>query len=271
MRHRISVRPALAALSALLLGACVERGDFGRVKRNSAWNDMLEATGSVAAAGRGEPVSPYDHTDDERELRDRAWRFLVPAHDLAWFERALGELAAKRILPPDAGAGDPAAYFGALQRDGALSPASRYRRLSEDAAADARLLPKLADVAARVFAADGVRMKTLGYAGRVSAADIAQAEARVAENRCLVAWVAWGLDRRLAEYRYALEHLVIETPQAQAVPAERSVAFLEAQRPALARLGVPPLASADCAGRGRVPAAVAVESAPSPPALVRKG
>jgi hypothetical protein len=260
---------AIAAVGTLLLGGCVETGDFGRVKRNSTWNDLLETGGSVVAARRGEPVSPYGYTDDERELRDRAWRFLVPAHEYAWFERVLADLAAKRVLPPGARGGDPAVYFDALLSDGGISPASRYRRLSEDAAADARLLPKLTDIAARVFTADGVRLKALGYARTVSPADIANAQARVAENRCLLSWVAFGLDTRIAEYQYALEHLVIETPQAQAVPAERSLAFLAASRPALARLDVPPLAGALCAGGKEVRPAVAVEEAPLRP-LVRK-
>lgn len=255
------------ALCGVLLGGCVERGDFGRVKSHSTWNGLLETTGSVAAASRGEPASPYGYTDDERELRDRAWRFLVPAHEYAWFERALAELAATRLLPPGVRGGDPTVYHRALLSEGAVSPASRYRRLSEDAAADARLLPKLADVARRVFTADAVRLGALNHAATVSPADIAGAEARVAENRCLVSWIAFGLETRIAEYRYALEHLVIETPQNQAIPAERSLAFLEAQRPALARFDVPPLASTLCAG-GRPPA-VAIEPEPGP--LVRKG
>ena len=271
MRELAFRRLAAASLCALVLSGCVETGDFGRVKRNSTWNDLLETGGSVVAAGRGEPVSPYGYTDDERELRNRAWRFLVPAHEYAWFERVLADLAAKRILPPGVRGGDPAVYFDALLSDGAISPASRYRRLSEDAAADARLLPKLTDIAARVFTADGVRLKTLGYARTVSPADIVNAEARVAENRCLVSWVAFGLETRIAEYRYALEHLVIETPQAQAVPAERSLAFLESVRPALARFDVPPLASAICAGeRKPPPGGPPIEAAPPRP-LVRKG
>jgi hypothetical protein len=262
-------RFVVALLGSCALAGCVERGDFGRVKQNSTWNDLLEVTGTVAAAGRGKPVSSYGYTDDERELRDRAWRFLVPAHEYAWFARALGDLAAKRILPPGARGGDPAVYFDALLSNGAVSPASRYRRLSEDAAADARLLPKLVDVATRVFTADGVRLKTLRYAGLVSPADVANAEARVAENRCLVSWVALGLETRITEYRFALEHLVIETPQNQAVPAERSLHFLESQRGAFAGLGVPPLASVLCAGEKEPAPAVAIEA--EPPILVRKG
>ncbi|MGA0595526.1 hypothetical protein [Enterovirga sp. CN4-39] len=257
-------------LGALALAGCVERGDFGRVKQNSAWNDLLQATGSVAAAGRGEPVSPYGYTDDEREFRNRAWRFLVPAHDFAWFERALADLAAKRVLPPGAGAGDPTIYHRALLSDGAISPASRYRRLSDDAAADARLLPKLLDVASRVFTADAVRLKTLNHAVAISPADIANAEARVAENRCLLAWVAFGLEQRIIEYRYALEHLVIETPQSDAVPAERSLTFLESRRALLARFDVPPLLGPPCSRAGSVQPAIEAAPEPAPP-LVLKG
>lgn len=266
--HRVAV---IAALAAFLVGGCVERGDFGRVKRNSTWNDVLETSGTVAAAARGEPVSAYGYTDDERELRDRAWRFLVPAHEYAWFERALADLAGKRVLPPGVRGGDPTIYHRALLSDGALSPASRYRRLSEDAAADGRLLPRLTDLAGRVFTADGVRLRTLDHAAIVAPADIANAEARVAENRCLLSWIAFGLDARLGEYRYALEHLVIETPQTDAVPAERSLRFLESGRGSLAAFDLPPLASALCAG-AKPKARAVPDAGPSPGApLVRKG
>ena len=110
-----------AILIGLLAGACVETGDFGR-PRPSSWNDLaLPATGSLAARTRAEPVSPYVFTDDEQELRRRAWRFLMPTHERAWFERRLGELAATRILPMSFGRNDRASYFRALMRDGGAS------------------------------------------------------------------------------------------------------------------------------------------------------
>ena len=207
---------------------------------------MLAFTGDVVAARRGEPVSAFPFTDDEGELRHRAWRFLVPAHERAWFDRALAELAAKRVLPPGTGLGDPAAYLVGLERQDGISPASRYRRLGEDAAADAILLPPLVDTARRVAIADGVRMKTLAYTGDALPPEIADAEARVAENRCLLAWVRSGLEDRIAAYDFALRRLVIATPQADAVPAEHSLATLRAARSAFAGFDLPSLAS--CAG-----------------------
>ena len=63
------------------LGAASRSGDFGRPKQ-SFWNDVILPTaGSKAARVRGEAVSGYPFTDAEDELRDRSWRFLMPAHE----------------------------------------------------------------------------------------------------------------------------------------------------------------------------------------------
>ena len=137
------------ALASLLLSACVETGDFGR-PRPSIWNEALSTTGSIAAWTRGEPVSAYVFTDDEEELRRRAWRFLMPAHERAWFERQLANIVRARVLPVAAQPNGRAVYFAALMRDHGRSPASRYRRLSEDVFADAKLMEPFAFVTARV-------------------------------------------------------------------------------------------------------------------------
>jgi hypothetical protein len=155
--------PGIASLAApvflgLLAAACVETGDFGR-PRQTLWNDVvLPSAGFAAATVRGEPVSAYVLTDDEEELRRRAWRFVMPAHERAFFESRLAELAGKRVLPMWLGRGDRAEYFRALMRDGGPSPASRYRRLSEDALADAKLIDPFAAIAARVLQADDARL-----------------------------------------------------------------------------------------------------------------
>jgi hypothetical protein len=214
----------------LALAGCTETGDFGRPKR-SVWNDVvLPATGSLAARARGEPVSRYVYTDDENELRDRAWRFIMPAHERSWFERTVADLVRTRVLPVDLYPGDRTAYHDALTGESFRSPASRYRQLSEDAFADLKLIAPFAARASRVMAADRVRLGSLSYVRNVDEEQIDQAIARVAENRCLVAWVRYETYGRLVAYRYALEHLVIEAPQGDAVGAERTLASLEAQR-----------------------------------------
>lgn len=258
-------RGLACALALAAASGCVERGDFGRVKP-SVWNEIVSQTGAVAAASRGEPVSPNPLTDDEQELRGRAWRFLVPARDRPWFDRALAELVATRVVPADAIEPDGSAYHRGLRMEGGRSPASMYRRLSEDAAADARLVGPFARTAIRVLAADRIRLAALARVAQLSEADVYAARARVAFNRCLIAWVTSASAFRLAAYRYALEHLVIEAPQRDAVPTERALALLAAERTRLDALGV---TLPGCAGD------LVIEAPPPDPGsglpLVRKG
>jgi hypothetical protein len=266
--------PGIAGLAApvllgLLAGACVDTGDFGR-PRQTLWNNVvLPATGSLAATARGEPVSSHVFTDDEVELRRRAWRFVMPAHERAFFESRLAELAAGRIVPMWLERGDRANYFRALMRDGGPSPASRYRRLSEDAAADAKLIDPFALIAARVAQADDVRLKSLAFVQDLTPGDARQAALRVAENRCLVAWVQVETARRSASYRFALEHLFIEAPQREGIEVERTLAALDAHRSAIDMLPGGPWAVATCGVPAAPAVAAAVETAPAP-AIVAK-
>lgn len=264
-------RAGLSLAIALSLSACAETGDFGR-PRPSLWNDaVLPATGSLAAHLRDEPVSFFDLTDDERELRQRAWRFLTPAHERAWFDRALAELVRTRVLPATLRPADPAAYHDALTSQAARSPVSRYRRLGEDVAADRALLAPFAARAARVLAMDRTRLRAVPFMREADAQRIRFAVARVAENRCLVAWVRQALDERIAAYAEALEGLFLETPDAQAIPPERALAELRAAAGILAALPVPPFADGGCIGAETVLAeAVSVAPVASPVRTISK-
>jgi hypothetical protein len=212
-------------------------------------------------------MSSYVFTDDEEELRRRAWRFIMPAHERAFFESRLAELAAKRVLPMAFERGDRANYFRALMRDGGPSPASRYRRLSEDAAADAKLIDPFALIAARVAQADEARLKSLAFVQDLTADDAREAALRVAENRCLIAWVRVETARRAASYRFALEHLFVEAPQREGIEVERTLAALDAHRGVIDGLPDGPWTVAAC-GVPVVPAvpamAAAIETAPAP-------
>lgn len=231
-------------LAPLLLGACSQEGDFGR-PAPSAWNRLIDTTGTLAARERGTPASVYPLTDDEAVLRDRAWRFLMPADSRAAFEDALANLTRARVLPPRWRRDDIPAYHGDLISEAFRSPYSRYRRLSDDAVADGRLVPPFAAVAGRVLEADGVRLRALPFSKSLDDWDVRQAAMRVAENRCLVAWVRLETSLRIARYRYALEHFLIEMPGREAALAEQAVAFLEGRRGLLDPL-LPPDAAARC-------------------------
>ncbi len=110
-------------------------------------------------------------------------------------------------------------------------------------------------IAARVASADAVRLRSLAYVRDLGEGELHAAVDRVAENRCLVAWVRAELTQRSASYRFALEHLLIETPQGHAVPTERALARFDAH---LVAIGVAPVALDGCAGDAILPPAVRV-------------
>lgn len=236
--------PLASLVLAALLASCAQEGDFGRPAKGT-WNSLVETTGTIAARERGLAASASPLTDDEEILRDRAWRFLMPAQGRAAFEDALANLTRVRALPTAWRPDDLPAYHDDLLDQGFRSPYSRYRRLSEDATADGRLIPSFAGVASRVFEADAMRLRALPLAKSLDEWDMRQAAMRVAENRCLVAWVRIETGLRVARYRYALEHFLVEMPGREAVPAEQALAFLEGRRRLLDPL-LPPEAVERC-------------------------
>ncbi|TGD94829.1 hypothetical protein [Methylobacterium nonmethylotrophicum] len=253
------MRRAGFLLALPLVAACVQQGDFGR-PAPTAWNSLIDAAGTFAAHERGEPASLFPFTEDERALRDRAWRFLMPARERNAFEAALSNLTRARVLPVGWRLSDPTAYYEAITAGPFRSVVSLYRRLSDDLVADGRLIPAFAETAARVVRADLTRLQSLPFIATLDDRDVRSAAMRVAENRCLIAWVRLETAARSASYRYALEHLLVAAPEDEAVAGERALAFLDARRGLLEPL-LPPDAEARCGLVAPEPAAV----------LVRKG
>lgn len=254
-----AIRALPFGLTLGLLVSCAQQGDFGRPKAG-AWNGLIDATGTVVAGERGSPASSSPLTDDEQDLRNRAWRFLMPATTHEAFLDIIANLTRARVLPPSWRPHDPARYHDALLAEDIRSPVSRYRRLTDDVVADARLIPPFAALATRVADADARRLRSLPFAKTLDDGDVRQAAMRVAENRCLVAWVRLETGERLDAYRYALEHLFAEAPDPGAAEADRALAMLSARRPLLDPV-LPPDAAIRC-GLVPAPAAAVAVSAP---------
>jgi hypothetical protein len=243
LAHTIARRPfrrLTLLVPALLLGGCVETGDFGR-PRPSIWNDGLPFTGSLVAGVRGEAVSSNPFTNDERELRDRAFRYLMPAATPSAFEAALTNIVRTRFLPRDLLPADATAYYRALLAPSFRSPTSRYRQTSDDIYADRALLSPFHTLAGQVLSADLVRGKSMSHVVDLNSVERAEAVARMVENVGLIAWVREALAIRICQYHYAVEHLTVAAPQADAVPVERSLKALEHEFAMLERLDIGPL------------------------------
>ncbi len=248
--RRARLLPACAALA--LLAACTQSGDFGR-PRTGVWNGLIDTTGSFSTHDRGRLLLDSGLTDDEQALRDRAWRFVQPASTFAAFQDLLLGLASAHAMPPTWRYDEIGAYYDTLTAEPSRSPVSRYRQLGDDATADARLIPLFTALAARVIDADAARLRSLPFAKTLDAADVRDAAQRVAENRCLIAWVRIEAGLRLARYRFALEHLFAAAPAQESVSAERALMMLAARRNLL-----DPLLPADAAAR------CGLEAAPLP-------
>jgi hypothetical protein len=107
-------------------------------------------------------------------------------------------------------------------------------------------------VATRVIAADDARLKSIAFLDEVSDGEIANAVARVAENRCLIAWVREEVKERTDSYAYAVQHAFMAMPQDQAVATERAIRDLGLRRAALAGLPVPPWRDGACLRPGLI-------------------
>lgn len=244
-----SARPlGLAALLALPLIGCVQStGDFGRARPGFTQNALLPYTGLLAAGYREEPASSYALTEDEKEMRNRAWNFLMPEPDAprgAWQER---HMAFHRLLPPrehdvtlfhrtimggpflGTYVGDsPVVRRHANWGDSFASLVSRYNRVKDRIAQDHALMPQFRQVAAQVTQADHVRLRSLDSVGNLTAEQRTEAMARICENALIIARVNWAFHDKAAQYRYSLEHLLVEGPEREAIPSERVLMAFEA-------------------------------------------
>ncbi|WP_208976975.1 hypothetical protein [Stappia sp. ES.058] len=217
-RRRAFLRFAGLALVALALAACQRpTGDFGRASPSVIHDKILPMAGDELAAERGEPVSKFNLTDDEQELRDRAWTLIRPPSSQDWIEGTRTELIRTRIIPEIGGKADPDRYYAYLRSDRYASSEVRYDRVAADATADAALVEPFCRVVMRVDAADQERLRALGRRDVSSEEELAGAQARVWENRRHIDWAYQALRHRLTAYRQAIDSLEIETPSSDRV------------------------------------------------------
>ncbi|WP_368669461.1 hypothetical protein [Roseibium sp. RKSG952] len=199
-------------LAAGLSGCARPTGDFDRAAPSVIHDRVMPAAGSEAARLRGEPVSTFNYTNDEKLLRDRAWALIRPPWAADWIAGTRVELARTRILPEADGLVPPERYYQFLRSERFRSSNARYDRVAADATGDAELVLPYCDVVLRVREADDERLRVL-HNRTVTPVEIYDgAKARVWENRQLIDWVSEALRFRIRAYKLALAKLEIETP-----------------------------------------------------------
>lgn len=210
------------AIIAVALAACSSTGDFGRPRLDLAPLGSTISTDSARRASWHADSRP-NLTEQERELRNRAWRFLDRKRPF-WHE-AEPEFEVS------------AYYLGLMDR---RPPDAAWAKLLDDIRTDIRLGEAFFAVAARVQKIDRLRAAALAKPTQASIDASENLVNRLAENAGLVGAVERSLLNRIASYEYGADRLTAEAPCAE----EKNVrAAMRLLRRTLAR--TPPPQAAD--------------------------
>lgn len=202
-----------AVLLALALAACVRpTGDFDRAKPSVIHDKVMPTAGDEAARLRGDPVSKFNYTNDEKLMRNRGWTLIRPPWTKDWIGGTMVELSRTRVLPETEGRVPPDLYLIYLRSDKFQSSDARYDKIAADASGDAELVMPFCEVALRVKKADDERLRLLANKPVTTEETYEGAKARVWENRVMIKWVGQALRYRIIAYKKALAGLEIETP-----------------------------------------------------------
>lgn len=220
-----------AALLTLLgaLAACGPRpiGDFGRAQPSVLHDEILPSIGKTRAELAGEPVSQFNQTDQEREMHDRVWRFLIAPHARDWFYDFSVELQRTRLSGRRDHKFAPDRYYRWLRQTEFASSRVRYSAVADDVIADIETMPATFRVICTVIEIDRQR----GIAGREIATlgpgALENARARKAENDERIDWFVRAVTYRYESYGFALDQLLIETPHEEAIQVDGLLSDLQ--------------------------------------------
>jgi hypothetical protein len=216
---------ALASLLfALAVSGCTN-GDFGRVRPMFVTDGIHDWVGQESAAAQGIKPSKFPLTDDERLLRDLAFPMIDPPYERNRWYSVLNEYGLNRVFMKGYDY-DVTIYFAKLMSKPYRSSIARYHRVNDDIRDDVNRIGPFFALARRVLDTDAQRQQAMKHVHNMSHFEWRNAEARVAENALVVAWVQESLKLRSDSYRFAIERLVLETPMQAARETQQSLALM---------------------------------------------
>ncbi len=223
--HRGVKAAAIVVVLAASLGACARpTGDFGRAAPSVMHDQIMPAVGASQARARGEPVSNFNQTDQEREMHDRVWRFLIAPHARDWFYDTAVELQRTRLTGATDISFNPDRYYNHLRSSAFASSRIRYRAVGNDIDMDLATIPATFIAICNVIEVDRQRGIAVSNVGTPENAQ--QAAARKWENDQKIAWFTRALDYRYQAYSMALDRLLVETPHEEARIVDEKLAAL---------------------------------------------
>jgi hypothetical protein len=223
LRHVFAVAAALLLCSAVTAACARPLGDFGRPRDSIVHDRAMPALGKARARLFGEPVSTFNLTDQEEELHDRVWRFLVAPHANDWFMDTVVELQRTRLAGRHDPGFKPDRYFKWLQRQRYQSSRIRFRTIADHANSDVDTAPATFRAICRVLEVDRQRAVASRELHGLAHDEVAK---RRAENGIFIAWFTRALRYRYEAYGYALDRLLVETPHEEAIEADAEITAL---------------------------------------------
>jgi len=223
--RRPSIAKFAAVLAFLSLSACARPiGDFGRAEDDPLHESAANAV--QIAHGLSGPATTLNWSDEELEMRDRIWRYLVSPHGYDWLGDFRVELMRLGFVRAHYKPRPKDGYYRWLTTTSFASSPVRYARLADDIDADLGMLPAAFAAICAVERVDhqrGIAANGLPNADPKMRAGAAE---RQAENRATIAWFTDSLDARYDAYSYALDNLLIDTPHDAAIRVDAKLSAM---------------------------------------------
>jgi hypothetical protein len=209
----------------VLLAGCVARpvGDFGRAQPSVLHDTVMPYAGELIATNRKEPVSNFNQTDQEREMHDRTWRFLIAAHSRDWLFDSSVELQRTRIGPARDFTYTTERYYAWLRTTTYQSSTTRYSTVGRHILADLDTVPTTFTSICAVLEVDRQRRVALAELSGIEQSVADNVAARRTENQWHIDWFVRALNYRYDSYSYALDHLLVETPHEQSMGVDENL------------------------------------------------
>jgi hypothetical protein len=212
--YRLARAVALVLVCSAASACARPVGDLGRAKPGVLHDEIMPTLGRNRAQLAKEPVSSFNLSDQERDMHNRVWRFLVAPHAEDWFMDTAVELQRTRMTGARDHKFERDRYYEWLHESEYRSSRIRYNTVADHAQSDINTSPQTFTAICRVIEMDRQRSVASRELNGLSYGDVA---ARRAENDMFIAWFTRALSYRYDAYSYALDHLLVETPHEEAV------------------------------------------------------
>ncbi len=227
------MRLIIIILIISFLSACARPvGDLGRAKVNVINDEILPSIGSIRALASKEAVSSLNKTDEENEMQDRVWRFLIAPHAKDWFFDIVVEWQRTRIVPLQNKKFAVDRYYYFLKNQDFSSSRVRYNTLSRDISIDIKTVPSVFASICAVREIDRRRDVAVNAITSATQQERIAVKSRKIENDKYINWFVSALQYRYDSYSLALDRLLIETPheEARQVDARLSEMAIDIER-----------------------------------------